>query len=39
MAVGVDHVLLRQNPIGDDQIADRALQIVHAASPRTDALR
>ena len=31
VAVGVDHVLLRQDPIGDHQIADRALQLVHAS--------
>jgi hypothetical protein len=34
MAVGVDHILLRQNAVGDHQVADRAFQIVHAEPPR-----
>jgi hypothetical protein len=34
MAVRVDHLFLRQNPIGDYQIADGSLQFVHAGPPR-----
>jgi len=31
VAIGVDHILLGQDSIRDDQIADRAFQLVHAA--------
>jgi hypothetical protein len=33
VAVGVDHLLLRQNPVGDHQIADRTFQFIHAEPP------
>src|SRR5215212_7995152 len=33
VAVGIDHVLLCQNPVRDHQIANRAFQFIHAAPP------
>jgi hypothetical protein len=34
VAVGVDHLFFRQDPVRDHQIADRSLQIVHERSSR-----